>query len=25
MAIRPNRRTFFAREGDEWKEVAVVP
>jgi len=25
MAIRPNRRTFFTREGDEWKEVAVVP
>jgi len=25
MAIRPNRRTFFIREGDDWKEVAVVP
>ncbi|KAH9969125.1 pyridoxamine 5'-phosphate oxidase-domain-containing protein [Russula dissimulans] len=25
MAIRPNRRTFFIREGDDWKEVEVVP
>ena len=25
MAIKPNRRTFFAREGSEWKEEVVVP
>jgi len=25
MAIKPNRRTFFTREGDDWNEVAVVP
>jgi pyridoxamine 5'-phosphate oxidase len=25
MAIKPNRRTFFTREGSEWKEDPVVP
>jgi hypothetical protein len=25
MAIKPNRRTFFTREGVDWKEEAVVP
>jgi pyridoxamine 5'-phosphate oxidase len=25
MAINPNRRTFFTREGGDWKEEPVVP
>jgi hypothetical protein len=25
MAIKPNRRTFFTREGIDWKEEIVVP
>lgn len=25
MAIKPNRRTFFTREGIDWKEDIVVP
>jgi pyridoxamine 5'-phosphate oxidase len=25
MAIKPNRRTFFTREGVDWKEVIVAP
>jgi hypothetical protein len=25
MAIKPNRRSFFTREGVEWKEEIVVP
>jgi len=25
MAIKPNRRSFFTREGVDWKEEIVVP
>jgi pyridoxamine 5'-phosphate oxidase len=25
MAIKPNRRTFFSREGSDWKEEIVIP
>jgi pyridoxamine 5'-phosphate oxidase len=25
MAVQPNRRTFFTREGGGWKEKPVVP
>ena len=25
MALKPNRRTFFTREGSDWKEEIVVP